>query len=433
MNRPITRAAIVTALTLSAGAATAEVGWSVDAGASHTDNAARVATGKADDTLATLGGTLSYGHESRRIEAALSASGTYMNYLDGSYQDDFVSQARGSLVLGIVPERFLWTVDDTYGQITVNEFQSVTPTNRQNANYFSTGPDLILRLGSATSVKIGGRFADSRYERTDTVNDQRLSGSVTLSRNTSPNVTWSVVADAARVEYDLPGNPGYDQQSLYGLLQAQGARQSLEFGLGGNQVADNGETYSNPLLRLTWTRKLTPSWSLAVNAGSEYRNTGDQFRSAVAAGGTGTEAIRVTGIPSEAYFGGVSLSFERPRTTFGVGANFSRDNYVRSSEPDKNSWSTSAGVSRRFTRRLRGFLDASYQKRDFQSGIGEDKTTLLSAKLDWALGRSTFVTAGYRHEDRSSNIGANGYTENVISLSVSYRYGKDTGPRSFAY
>jgi hypothetical protein len=433
MNRLITGAAIAACLTLSAGTATAEIGWSIGVGAGRSDNANRVETGKIDDTLMTLGGALAYEFEGPRVQASLSGYGTYLDYLDNTYDSDFLASGDGSLVFGIVPERFLWTFEDTFGQITINQFEPVTPENRQNANYFSTGPDVILRLGSQTDLRIGGRYADSRYESTNTANDSRLSGDIAVIRRSSPNVAWSAVASASRVEYDLPGNPGYDLQSVFGRLEAQGARQTVNLDLGATRISDSGQSFTNPLVRLTWNRNLTPSWTMDLSLGSEYQNTGDRFVAGAGGPDGGTGGVNVSNIPSENYRGGLTFTFTRPRTGFYIGTGYSKDNYVRSGQEDQTAWNTRIGISRRFTQRLQGFADAAYEKRDFQSSVGNDKTKRLSTRLDWSLGRATFVTLGYRYEGRSSDIGTNGYTENLIYLSLSYRYGTIGEPRNFAF
>jgi hypothetical protein len=433
MNRNLVRALLAATLASASGLASADLGWSVTAGVANSDNANRVETGKVDDTLATLGASIDYTHESRRLQASLNGSGTYLEYLDDTYDSDFIASGTASLVFGIVPERFLWTIEDTFGQLTINQFEPVTPENRQNANFFSTGPDFFLRLGSQTDLQIGGRYADSRYEETDTVDDTRLTGTIALIRRTSPNVAWSAVADATRVEYDLPGDPGYDQQSLFGRLEAEGARQTLSVDLGATRVKDGDESYTNPLLRLSWNRRLTPSWTMDLSLGSEYRNTADRFVSGVSRPDTGTGAVNASGVPSETYYGGLSFAFERPRTRFYFGGSYNEDNYVRSGELDEENWSANVGASRRFTERLQGFADYRVENRDYSSSIGSDDTQTFSLRLDWALGRVTFVTLGYRREDRDSDIGTNSYTENLVYLSFSYRQGTVTGPGAVAF
>lgn len=428
--------ALAVAAALLAGTAVAEtqLGWSVGAGAGYNDNATRVDTDKVSDTLTALSGTIAYEQKTQRIDASLTGFGTYLSYVDDTYDADFLGSLDGNLTLGIVPERFLWTFDDTFGQITIDRFAPVTPENRQNANYFSTGPDVYIRLGSATDLRLSGRFSDSRYEDTDTSNDQRLSGDISFIRRSSAQVAWSAVASASRVEYDLPGNPGYDLQSLYGSLEAEGARQTVNLDLGATRIADGGESQTNPLVRLEWNRRLNPSWTLDLNAGTEFRNTADRF----VGGGTGPEGgtggVTVSNVPSESYHGDLTLAFERQRTRAYVGSSYYQNNFIGSGELDEDGWGATAGISRQFTQRLQGFLDLGYWSRNFESDTGSDDTRTFSARLDWQAGRSIFVTAGYRYEQRDSDIYEAGtYTENFGYLSFSYRYGEAAAPRAFSF
>ncbi len=432
MARSIPLVAAIVTLGLGASTASADIGWSLSAGAAQTDNATRVETNKVDDTLATVGGSLAFVHESRRIEASLVGNGTYLEYLDDTYDSDFIASAEGTLKFGIVPDRFLWTVENTFGQVSINQFEPVTPDNRQNANFFSTGPDVILRLGNQMELRLSGRYGDSRYEETDTVDDQRLSGSLELVRRASPRAAWGVGMSAQRVDYDLTGSPGYDQQSAYGTLQAESARQTLRLDLGATRLADGGESYTNPLLRVEWSRRLTPSWTMDLTAGSEYRNSSDRF----VAGQElqqGTGQISISGVPSESSYGGLSLTFERPRTRFSVGSAYSQEQFVAGGSADEKTWSFTASASRRFSQRLEGFVDANYEDRDLGAAIGTDATTTLAARMDWALGRKVFLTAGYRYEDRSSDRNTDSYTENLVFLSIAYRYGEGVESRGLNF
>src|SRR5262245_27320298 len=50
----------------------AELGWSVDAGASHTDNATLADNGGASDSLTSIGGAVAYDLDGSRVKAALN-------------------------------------------------------------------------------------------------------------------------------------------------------------------------------------------------------------------------------------------------------------------------------------------------------------------------------------------------------------------------
>ena len=68
----------------------------------------------------------------------------YRDYLDDTFDSEVVGNLVGNALVDIVEDRFTWTLEDTFGQSTQNQFAPVTPDNRENVNYLSTGPDFTL-------------------------------------------------------------------------------------------------------------------------------------------------------------------------------------------------------------------------------------------------------------------------------------------------
>lgn len=267
------------ALAVSGSVSSAEVGWTLDAGVAHSDNVASSNTNEVSDTLTTVGGAVTLERESTRITASLDASGHYLRYIDNTFTDDFVGQAAGSLVLGLVPDRLLWTIEDTYGQVATNQFAPVTPENRQGLNDFSTGPDVLLRFGDQSTVRLSGRYGDTRFENSTQIDTRTWGGSISFLRSVSRTSSWGVVVSQSRIEYDTPATPGYDQPAIYATLQSTGARQSLSVDAGINRVKVADGSENNPLLRLNWNRRITPSLTMNLDLSSEYQNTAQQFAS----------------------------------------------------------------------------------------------------------------------------------------------------------
>jgi uncharacterized protein (PEP-CTERM system associated) len=157
-------ATAIIGLAISSTVARADIGWSLDAGTVHTDNATLAHSGGPSDTVTSVGGAVAWEIKSRRLEAALNGAGGFLHYLNDTYDNNFLGRATGNAVLQLVPERISWTVTDTYGQIATDPFAPDTPQNRQNVNVFSAGPDFNLRLGSQTRLQIEGRYGDTRYQ-----------------------------------------------------------------------------------------------------------------------------------------------------------------------------------------------------------------------------------------------------------------------------
>ncbi len=402
----------------------ADIGWSIDAGAGHTDNATLVDANPVSDTLSSIGGAIFYSLDSRRIQASLDGRGSYIHYADETYEDDFQGLAAGSLMLGIVPDTFLWAVEDTYGQITINQFEPVTPENRQNINNFSTGPDLILRLGGQSDLTFSGRYGDVMYEESDQIDEQTLKASLAFRRKLSENASWGIVATDTRVEYDAPGNPEYDRPAVYATWSAKGDRQSLSADLGANRIETDTESFTKPLVRLKWNRRVAPSWTMDLNLASEYQNTSEQFISRNLQPDLGTADVLASANPAAAYYGSLLFAFERPRTRLSLGGGYSQLDYVNDVGVNENSWYGTGEFSRQMTPRLQGFVTYRYEQNEYETVAAQDRTRQIAGvRVDWRVGKATFVTGGYTYTDSDSDSLLNTYTGNLYYLTLSYRYG----------
>ena len=107
--------AAVCALLLGAEAR-ADLTYEVEAGVGHTDNITRVETGETDETLATIGTRVDWTEDTRRLAADVFADLDYVEYLDGTYDGEIVGTADADLNFGIIPERIIWQVQDSFGQ-----------------------------------------------------------------------------------------------------------------------------------------------------------------------------------------------------------------------------------------------------------------------------------------------------------------------------
>lgn len=418
---------LLAALLLTAQpAVAAKLDWSVSAGAGYTDNATRVTTNEVSDTILSAGGTLSLDHEGSRLMTRIRGDGQFLHYTDNTYSDDFLGALDALLRFGIVPDRFLWVVQDNFGQVAGDPLTPVTPENRYNANVFSTGPDLRFRAGSANEFRVGGRYSMSDFQGNSRVDTTRWSADVAFVRLMSAASTMQLVASAYRTEFDQPGNPHYSVPSVYGRLEHKSLRQTLAVDLGATRMKVGGEYDTMPLLHVDWKRQLSPFLSLDVMLGNEYRNTTDQF---VAAGDLpvppeGTQDVPLTDTAYQSTTASAALRMSRPRTTLWVGAGYDNEDYKSLNTADRKSYNVGAGGSRRFTEHLTGLLDVHYEKREFSDVFGNDETTWVSARLEWRAGRATYLTLGWRGEDRSSTGTSGQYRENAVYLKADYHPGR---------
>jgi hypothetical protein len=405
-----------------ASASAADLDWSVYSTVGHTDNATLVDADPVSDTIGSVGGSIDLERKGSRVSGRLRGAGSYRNYFDDTYDNDFLGSGTGELRLGLIGDSLSWSFEDTFGQVLTDAFEPSTPENRENLNVFSTGPDLRLQVGSATEVVVTGRFSASSYEESGSIDNQQISGSVALVRRPSAAIAWSINAAVSHVEYDAPGDPGYDDLEVFARLTSTSAVQTLTADLGVDFLDSDTSSEQTPLVRITWTRQLTPSWSLDLGAITEYRNADDQFVTGVGSGPDlgGTQDVLLTAEPLRDDSATLGLTFERARTTLRIHANAGQETYPESDNLDRDRWLVGAEASRRLTERLRGTLLARHENRTFDTAVGEDKTTAFGALLDWRLGKNLFLGLEGRHEERSGST-AFAYDETIYAATIAYR------------
>lgn len=409
---------------LSLSAFSADLDWSIESTVGHTDNATRVDSNEISDTIGSIGGHIELTREGSRIDARLRGRGSYRDYFDNTYNSEFLGSGAAELRIGLIGEALTWAVDDTFGQVLSDSLAPSTPENRENVNIFSTGPDLRLQLGRSTELVIGGRYQAASYQDENNVDNTRITGDIALVRRTSPSVAWSLNVNASNVDFDGQNNPGYDQQEVFVRLESKGANQTLTADLGVSFLDGGDQTDQTAVIRLNWMRKLSSSWSLELEAGSEFENADDQFAYGVS-GGTnlgGTQDVLLSGQAMRNDTAALSLRFMRPRTRLRLYGDVGNETYPDTVGLDRDHWSLGAEATRRLTARIEATIAIDHEDRTFDASQGSDKTDRYSARLDWRIGRALFLGIEGRWEDRSGDTGY-AYDENVYLASISYRPG----------
>ncbi len=412
---------------LSLPAFSADLDWSIESTVGHTDNATRVDNNEISDTIGSIGGHIDLTRDGSRVDGRLRVQGSYRDYFDNTYDSEFLGSGTAELRVGLIGEALSWAMDDTFGQVLSDPLAPSTPENRENVNIFSTGPDLRLQLGRSTELVISGRYQDASYENDNSVDNSRITGDIALVRRTSPSVAWSLNANASNVDFDEQNNPGYDQQEVFVRLESRGANQTLTADLGVGFLDGGDQTDQTALIRLNWMRKLSSSWTLELEASSEFENADDQFAYGVSDGNNlgstdlgGTQDVLLSGQAMRNDTAAMSLRFMRPRTRLRLYGDVGSESYPDTVGLDRDRWSLGAEATRRLTAHLEATVAIDHEDRSFDASQGSDKTDRYSARLDWRIGRALFLGIEGRWEDRSGDTGYE-YDENIYLVSLSYR------------
>jgi hypothetical protein len=416
--------AAVCALFLGAEAR-ADLTYEVEAGVGHSDNITRVETEKVDETLATIGANVEWMERTRRLEADVLVDLDYVEYLDDTYDGEVLGTADANLVFGLVPERLLWQVQDSFGQAQSDPFAPVTPDNSENVNYFTTGPDLMLNLGSQNSMRLFGRYSTTNYEVTD-LDGERTGGGLSLIRALSGASSVALNGSVEESEFDNPASSGYENRSVSVSYDFTGGRTTISSQLGYSWIElDDGTKNGGELIEINITREMSSASSLMFSLGSQFSDAGNSLRGLASAGtGGGPGQIVASSDPFENRTASLAWNFQRNRTGISLGVAYDESIYEEQTQYDRTRISYHGNYSRQLRPTLTFMLAARFSEDEFDlSGLKFDDTQ-ASASLTWEMSRHLGLRASLDHFARGSSQPGGDYDENRAFLTITYSGGR---------
>ena len=415
--------AAVCALLLGAEAR-ADLTYEVEAGVGHSDNITRVSEDEVAESLATIGTHVNWSKMTRRLDADVFVDLDYVEYLDNTYDGEIVGTADIDTTFSIVPDRFTWQVQDSFGQAQSDPFSPVTPENSENVNYFTTGPDLLLGFGSQNSMRLFGRYSPTHYEVTDLDGESVATG---LSFIRALSGASQVALNASNTEntFDNPANLGYEQRAASVSYDFTGGRTTLSTQVGYSWIElDDGTKNGGELFNLTLSRKISNSSSLELSAGSQFSDAGDALRGISSGGGVGGPSqVLATSDPFENRDISLTWDFRRNRTGLSLGASYEEALYEVRTQFDR----TRIMYNARFTRELQPTLSfeliALYSEDEYTATNVQFDDMQASASLTWRMSRHLGLRFRLEQFNRHSTFEGGTYDERRAFLTFTYTGG----------
>ncbi|MGQ0384056.1 MAG: hypothetical protein ACT4UP_05140 [Gammaproteobacteria bacterium] len=413
---------------LAAAAAAQETHFSISVGATYSDNVGRTGAGEEDEVMPEAGMQFSI-QRTGRLTTDVAMDLQYRTYSDDAFDDELLGGVDGSLVYDFVPGRFSWSVQDNFGQSFIDRQAVETPDNRQNLNYFTTGPRITLPLGARTELTLSGTWSQIAYEESN-FDNERLGGQLSLSRSLSDTSSLSVNASTQSVEFDeVPPNTDYDLHSAFLAWEASGARTTLSLQGGITRLRNFGDNTDGPLADLALTRKIGARSTLTLNAGTRLFDTADAFRHDRGLGGIGlgNEDVVASQDPFQQDYLTVNWSIEGARTSLQLGADWRSEDRETVTALDRKHVGAHAGVSRRIGPRLTASLNADYRDEAFDTNDVDFDEWSAGVGLDWSLSSAIGIALRAAHHegsgDTSAGTGLRDFAENRYTLRLTYSAG----------
>jgi hypothetical protein len=411
--------------------AIADLSYRVDAGLGYSDNIRRTAVEETSEQIAVAGLELQWLERTRRLEADVGVSGDYLHYRDDTFEDEFVGTANGQMILGIVPERFTWLVQDSFGQTQSDPFAPTTPETREDINYFTTGPDLIANLGASNTMRLYGRYSDTHYERS-LLDSERTGAGVILARQLSGQNQIALQGVEERTRFDDIPLSDFDRRNAFLTYTSTGARTQLVLEGGYSWITRQDDSeMSGPLARVDLTREVSAASTFTLSFGTQFSDASQSLRGAVeSAPAGGTTDVVASPDPFENRFASVGWNFNRNRTGFGLRAAWNQDRYETQSvdiadlQSDRTSWTYELTFSRRLSANVTTNLIGAFTDEEFDATGATSEELRVGGALDWQFGRHVGISLSAEHFERRSSDAATDFDENRGFLTLFYRYGQ---------
>lgn len=418
----------------SGAAAHAELTYTVDVGAGHSDNITRVEQDEESQSMASAGLTLEWQEQRPRFTADVSVDSDYVYYLDDAYDSEVVGGLDGTLDFKLLPDRLSWVVQDSFGQESTDPFSPVTPDTRENVNYFTTGPTLEFLLGRALT-RVFGTFSQTDFENSP-FDSERLLGGVSIGQRSANGDGLALNAVTEDVKFKEDSNTDYDRASAYLSYDRAGARTEISVELGHTWLElEDGTKSSDPRFRLEVRREMSTSSELELTLGTQLTDSSDALRSDLGGSGGAPGAgsgVTSSAAPFENRFATLNWQFNRHRTSLALGAEWSDDTYETSSEFDRERLGFNASIGRQISNRLSLSLQANLSDEEFVATGASFDSLEIGAAATWQLGPTMGLRLDLTRSDRNTSDATGEYVENRAFLSFTYRSGTARRPGSRA-
>lgn len=430
MKRVGTGSALATGtlIALSAPATAAQLDYTWDVGLEKNDNLALTSQDQIDRTVFRTGLGFQFLENTSTFQTSLAGRVDYRDYRDSHLDNRTEGAFQGRFNWSAIPQRLDFTVEDSLSVEPVDTLAPDTPDNRQQVNVVSVGPTLRFRMGDAFSGQAELRYIDSDAEVTDQFNSARTALALRAIRDLSPTNLVSFNLQAQRVDFDRLGVArNYDLED--GFFHYASKLRILDLALDGGysrlRYRDNGETVSEPMLSGTARWHVSPSSQFDFALSRKLSDSASDALADLVPGQTVSDTTIIGGgqITSSAYRtrdASVGYTYTGVLSTFSLTGYREKRSYLDDSAQDQTNTGATFTASRRLsqTLTLNGYL--TWDKTDYRDTNRSDRTRYGGVGIERQWTRHWGTRLDYSRYSRTSTVGGQDVSQNILYLSVVY-------------
>ena len=426
-EKKISNVAVLSLLLVSVTVRAMDIELELEAGIGRTDNITRATdtplNPAVEDTVYTAGIAVTLEHASGRADVDLRGSLFWHDYKDGPYESETLPALDATAIFRITDQVFSWFVRANIGQQSVDPFQPVTPGNREDFTYLTTGPSFTIPMGTRTALRADAWYSDVGYE-IQPQDNSRQGAQVGVARAINPSRSISLNVRTERTDFDNSELfAPIERYDAFLQFETEGSRNELSVEAGFSTAERAGRETEEPLFTLDWRRQVTPATSFVMALGTRISDAAESFR------GTQGDSIDVGDVqnqqdvtdPFREDFAGLTLDYTAARTTASLGYRLSDEEYGETvADRNRQVQRSSARVSRSIGRSLDVAVFAELYGQDYESLDREDDDMRAGITLTWHQLRTLEFELRFERFERDSSEPSVEYTENRAYFGIRY-------------
>ncbi len=401
----------------------------------RSDNVTRDDLDPIEEDIWTIGATFEFSENTLRSNTDIQAVFDYLDYQDDTFDSEVVGALNALFELTMVEEKLIWIIQENFGQRVFDPLATPNAGNRENINFFTTGPDVRLPMGTRHFFGAEARYSTIRYEESPFDND-RIFALLQVGRRTSSDSNISLNISQEQVEFDNDGlSDDFDINEAFIRYEKLNTRNFINAEVGYTKLNYEVEDLDGYLLRLDWTRVSSDSHSFMFSAGGQFSSQGDIFRNSQTDGRDigGTVDLEGDGTPFYNYYLVARYDLDTARTRIVAEVDWSQDDYEidPSTDPldqalDRDVLGGRFYIERDITRGFFVNLNIEARSREYKYIDRSDDDLTVGVSAGYRFTDTFTVFLSFLRDKRESNIDTQSFTENrsVIGMSYSPPWGR---------
>jgi predicted porin len=415
-----------------------EIEPGVGAGLLYTDNAALAPDNEEDDLVVVGYAGVNINEDGGPLRMNAAAEVIHLNYTNNTFGNKTYPSLRATAGWEQIRGRLDWKVQNYFTQRRTDAVSGVTPSNIQNTNVFTFGPDITLPITGRQSVLVRPEFRDFTYEDVGTDNRQyslSTSWDYRMYRTMGVSLNGSVV----KVDYDGDGEvPDYTSTEAYVGISGTGARSVYSANFGRTNVdRDNSRNEEGFTGDLTMQYELTGLSLVRMHVASRITDTGNiLLRSQTDPDDGGFSNVQTSDDVVRDSI--VRLTYRRDGYTFKTSVwgelrdlDYKTDQTDQTDQSDREVKEVGAQLDYRVTPLLTTSLSGEYTRiKQTDIGTRDDRYSVIGT-IGYNLSRKLSAYFDLRYQEQDSDDGFfDEYKEFSSFARLVYGFGTITRPDS---